>query len=426
MYCDFFGLRFHPFDDPADTRFFFQTAEGEEALASMEYESHDGGGMALLLGQAGTGKSLLIRMFLQRLRAPDRSVVLTWPASEQPHLIHAAAKGFGITVPASSDPTRCLSRLRGHLSRRVGADLKAILILDQAENLTAENMAQLAALSELQSDSRGLLSILLVGQPQFRNLLDLPETARIRQRVFGDRVLPPLTAAETERYIHHRLRVAGTGETPLFEPDAARAIHEASGGIPRLINRLCNTALLAAYGAGDGRVASALAAEVCGGVPAEPTGNDVAFIDNRPLTIDHPEPRGSHQATTVSAFVEAPGPDPGSTGSDPYGPDQIPSRDAGGKTPADPPAVPDTPLAQPWSHEPHVAASTALDHGGANDAARQSGDGVGLSASGLTRAESLLDRLEKALARAERAGVTTEASLTQHQAVEKHIHTLTT
>lgn len=263
MYCDFFGLHCRPFGDRADTRFFYPTGDCEEALAAMEYESRYGQGMSLLLGEAGSGKTLLIRTLLQQLTHNDHVVVLTWQADGPDRsggtmdLIRESCKGFGVTLPSAGNHGRCLSRLRRHLARTRKAGHRSMLIIDQAENLTAGNLGQLVTLTELQQDGDTLLSVFLVGQPHFRTLLHRPEFARIRQQLYGERVLPPLTLAETQEYVQHRLRIAGVGEKHPFDKEAVLMIHNASNGIPRLINRTCDAAMLAAYGTGEQRITRA-------------------------------------------------------------------------------------------------------------------------------------------------------------------------
>ena len=249
MYCDFFGLRCRPFEDRPDAQFFCATSDAEEALATMEYESHYGKGTTLVLGEAGTGKTLLVRTLLQRLHATDHVGVLTWPSTGQTDVVQETCKSFGVTLPADQSQDRFLARLRRHLVRTHQADHRSILIIDQAENLSVEGIRQVAALTELQHDGEGLLNIILVGQPRLRAALDRPEFARVRQQLYGERTLLPLSAADTETYVEHRLRVAGAGTTDVFDKDAVALIHEAADGIPRLINHIASAAMVASLAA---------------------------------------------------------------------------------------------------------------------------------------------------------------------------------
>ncbi len=182
MYCDFFGLRCRPFEDRADAQFFCPLADSEEALAAMEYESHFGKGMALVLGDSGTGKTLLIRTLLGRLDKSDHVVVLTWSQAALRDLVRAVAKGFGVSLPSSHRDTRCVSRLRRSLTRAIKAGHRSILIIDQAENLTCDQLAQLTTLADFEYDGSKLLNIIMVGQPRLQELVNQPDFARLRQQ----------------------------------------------------------------------------------------------------------------------------------------------------------------------------------------------------------------------------------------------------
>ena len=282
MYASFFGLGCLPFEDRADPQFFFTTSESEEALAAMEYEAHYGEGLGLVLGASGTGKTLLIRTLLSRLNSNDRAVIITWLANGALDLIRECCKGFGVTLGSSPNPARRLNRLRRHLQRAVAADQRPILILDQAENLTPDNMGELATLGDLQGDHGKLLTIILVGQPQFRSLMDKPELSRLKQRLYGDRTLSPLPLSETQEYIRHRLQVAGASDPELFGLQAVARIHEASGGIPRLINNICNAVMVAAYGAETTEISDVLVEEV-----TRRSTHGVRTMDARDVGVEH-------------------------------------------------------------------------------------------------------------------------------------------
>ena len=262
MYCDFFGLRCRPFEDRPDTQFFYATGGCEEALAAMEYESRFGQGFALIVGEAGTGKTLLVRTLLQRMPPSDHVVVLNGRPGGQMDLTREVCRGFGVTLQASQNEARCLARLRRNLQRTRKAEHRSILMVDQVENLSVGDMRQLTTLTELQHDGERLLRVILVGQSRFRSLLNRPEFARFRQQLYGGRVLSAYTPAETEAYVRHRLKIAGAGDVDLFDKQALALMHVASGGIPRLINRLGNAAMLAAYGAGQTHIDRSMVADV--------------------------------------------------------------------------------------------------------------------------------------------------------------------
>ncbi len=377
MYSNFFGLSCLPFEDRADTRFYCATSEREETLAAMEYESREGKGATLVLGEAGTGKTLLVRTLLLRFGSSDRVVVLTWPSGGGMSLVREACKAFGVSLPMAYSRARGLARLRKHLARSLARQRRPVLLVDQAEHLTVENLSQLTALMDLQHNGTPALSIILVGSPSLRTLLDKPEFAGIRQKFFDEHTIERFDPEMTRRYIKHRMQVAGAAGADVFEPEAMTLIHTASGGTPRLINHMCNAALVAAYGAGQKCVNARIAAEVTGIEPPMETpvtapAADIAadIVIEAPPIDDHPTPIAEPVPTAQM---------PTSVGSSFYGvmPDRF-TRPAADSTQ---PAIGDT--------EPQLA------------------------------------RLDRALARADRMATTSEAVLLQATAVEKHLTVLT-
>ncbi|MGB2987450.1 MAG: AAA family ATPase, partial [Phycisphaerae bacterium] len=386
MYSNHFGLRCRPFEDWVDTQFFYATADCEETLAAMEYESQHGRGISLLLGEAGTGKTLLIRTLLHRLDTSDHVAVLAWLPGEQVDLVRETAKGFGVSLPPSHHNARCVARLRRHLTYTRKANHRSVLIIDQAENLTPEAMTQLAALTDLQHDGERLLNIALVGQPHVRSVLDDPQFAQISQQLYGEHILRPLTLPEAERYVQHRLRIAGAGDVSLFDQEAVALIHEASNGIPRLINHMCDAAMLAACSAGESRINSDIAAEV-----ARKGGSEERCANASEL--------GVTTAEQVAIGL-------------PY--------EASSHVPADHAVTGSTRANQPST----AVVEERVDDWYRSDGRKQDAV-VALPEPTLARGEMLLERLERVLARADRMNATSEASLAQFTAVEKHLTALT-
>jgi MSHA biogenesis protein MshM len=264
MYCDYFGLRCRPFEDRADTRFLHQTPETEETLAAMEYAAQHGEGIALVMGEAGTGKTMLCRALVQRLSATDRAVILTMPTGRTYNIVRETCKAFGVlsSNQEHGGRTRPLHHLEKHLWQVNATGYRAILILDQAENLTPQSMTAVAALHELQVEGRPLLQIILVGQPQIMNALNDPRFSRLKQRVYGAPQLVPMAEEQIGGYLQQRLRVAGLRDAAIFDPAAAEQIHRAARGIPRLVDHIADACLLHAYAAQQKTVTPAIVLEV--------------------------------------------------------------------------------------------------------------------------------------------------------------------
>jgi|GEM_PF-2622968 len=265
MYENHFGFRCLPFEDRADAQFFFATPEREETLAAMEYEAHFGLGILVVQADAGMGKTLLVRTLACRLDAGDRPVILQWQAGTERSLIRECCKGFGVSIPSSGGDDRAVARLSRHLTRTRKSGHQSVLVVDQAENLSSANLVELSLLAEIEDGKGRLLPIILVGQSGLVALVQGSNDETLKQYVREVRQLRALDPSQCAAYIEHRLAVAGVAEGGLFTPDAMKAIHRASGGIPRLINRLGHSALVAAYGAGRARVESEMIVEVAGG-----------------------------------------------------------------------------------------------------------------------------------------------------------------
>jgi general secretion pathway protein A len=246
MYLAFYGLREKPFNATPDPRFLYMTPEHQEALAQLVYSVQDNRGFLVLTGEVGTGKTTLLHALLQRLDATT-----------------AAAKVFDSTLPFDGIlegmlrdfdlPTDGLSRVQQlraldrFLRERRSAGLSSVLIVDEAQNLSPETLEQVRLLSNFETPSQKLLQILLVGQPELWVKLQLPSLRQLRQRVELFCKTPALSPEQTNEYIRTRLRVAAARDVALFAPPAVARIAEYSGGIPRLINILCDHCLVMGY-----------------------------------------------------------------------------------------------------------------------------------------------------------------------------------
>jgi len=423
MYADFFGLRTLPFEDRADTQFFYPTAESQEALTALVYEIHHGTGLGLLIGEAGTGKTLLLRSLLLRLEKSHQTVVVTWPVSGVMDLVRECCKGFGVTLPPSLNQSHTLNRLRRHLGRCAGAGIRSILIIDQAQNLSLINIAQLAALAELCGERGRLLNVILAAQPLVRALLDRPEFGWIRQQLLGERTLSPFTQEETGRYIRHRLQIAGAGVTRLFDDLAIPLIHEVSEGVPRLINRVCHAAMQVAFAAQTPQIPRTIVEAVSNHGGSSLTVCPVV----RERTIAARELGSAKIGVGIGPWLgvtESPDRLANSDGSPmTTGPiDPSPQRSRALGLPVESPVIPAVIL----NHD--EVDDTESDANATSGASIVDGECDGFNGeyfvSGPNKGTLLLARLERAMARAEQMTSITEASFSRLTAVEQRLASL--
>jgi general secretion pathway protein A len=270
MYASYFGLRSEPFSIAPDPHYLFMSERHREALAHLLYGFGAGGGFVLLTGEIGTGKTTLCRLFLEQIPPNCNVAYIFNPKLTVPELLQSICEEFRIAVPQETSPTVkvYVDRLNEFLLQAHAAGRNNVLIIDEAQNLSAEVLEQLRLLTNLETRERKLLQIILIGQPELRQMLARPELEQLAQRVIARFHLDALTPAETHQYIRHRMDVAGLERPFPFESRALRRIHEVSRGVPRRINLLCDRALLGAFATSratvDKRTVSLAAQEVFG------------------------------------------------------------------------------------------------------------------------------------------------------------------
>ena len=260
MYAPFFGLSKEPFSIAPDPRFLFMSDMHREALAHLLYGVSGGGGFVLLTGEIGAGKTTVCRAFLDQVPAHCAVAYIFNPKLTVVELLQTVCEEFGVQTPATQATARgqapsvkdYVDALNGYLLAAHAAGCHAVLIIDEAQSLSADVLEQLRLLTNLETAEKKLLQIVLIGQPELRDMLARPELEQMAQRVIARYHLPALSAAETGQYIHHRLAVAGTsGARAPFDSRAVARIHAQTGGVPRRINLLCDRALLGAYAHGQ-------------------------------------------------------------------------------------------------------------------------------------------------------------------------------
>lgn len=269
MYAKSFGLSQDPFSIAPDPRYLFMSERHREALAHLLYGLGGGGGFVLLSGEIGTGKTTVCRCFLEQIPANCNVAYIFNPKLTAEELLRSICDEFHIALPPGAVTAKdFIDPLNHFLLRGHAAGQNNVLIIDEAQNLSADVLEQLRLLTNLETSERKLLQIVLIGQPELRRMLARPELEQLAQRVIARFHLDALSELETSHYIAHRLAVAGlTGASP-FHKQALARIHKLARGIPRRINLLSGRALLGAYADGltqvNRRTVDNAAAEVFG------------------------------------------------------------------------------------------------------------------------------------------------------------------
>jgi len=246
MYCKFYGLKERPFNVTADPNFFFASKIHREALSHLIYGGTERKGVIVLTGEIGTGKTTLCRFFLNRLGENTRTAFILNPYFSETELLEAIVRDFGIE-PSGGGRLSLVFELNKFLLRESEKGNNIILIIDEAQNLKAHMLEQVRLLSNLETEKQKLLQLVLVGQPELNRVLSLYELRQLRQRITVRYHISPLQHDEIKEYINHRLNIAGSNNRIEFTDDAIGCICDFSAGVPRLINIVCDRALLAGF-----------------------------------------------------------------------------------------------------------------------------------------------------------------------------------
>jgi general secretion pathway protein A len=247
MYKDYFRLTEMPFSIAPDPRFMYMSDRHREALAHLLYGVQGEGGILLLTGEVGTGKTTLCRCLLEQMDARCDVAFILNPKMSVEDLLKAICDEFHVELGAAAVSVKALvDAINSHLLRSNAQGRRAVLIIDEAQNLRPDVLEQLRLLTNLETNTRKLLQIILIGQPELRQMLRRAELRQVAQRIVARYHLGHLTRLEVAAYVVHRLRVAGT-QLPLIPYALTAPLYRLTGGVPRLINLVCDRALLGAY-----------------------------------------------------------------------------------------------------------------------------------------------------------------------------------
>jgi general secretion pathway protein A len=245
IYNDYYGFRESPFNITPDPRFLFFSRRHREAFNHVLFGIRERKGFIQLTGEVGAGKTTVCRAILEELGPAYRTALILNPCLTATQLLRSVLTEFGL--PRRADRAASIETLNQFLLEQIGAAKDVVLIIDEAQDLDLDLLEQVRLLSNLETDRRKLLQIVLIGQPELRDKLDARGLRQLRQRITVRYHLTPLDREETERYIAHRIIVAGCDRAPTFTPWAIRRIHAYSKGIPRLINAAADKTLLAGF-----------------------------------------------------------------------------------------------------------------------------------------------------------------------------------
>jgi general secretion pathway protein A len=263
MYEQFYGLRERPFDLTPNPRFLVLTESHREALANLEYGIGSRKGITLLVGEAGSGKTTMIRAAVEKLPARVHCVHLHNPTLTRTEFVEMLAARFGLSDEAAQSKAAMLIELEALLRARRASGEASVLVVDEAQSLPAELLEEIRLLANIETNDEKLLSLIIAGQPELAERLNDQSLRQLKQRVALRCELHPLSAQETAGYIAGRIRAAGGTGARVFTREAVALIHERSMGIPRTISVIADNALVGGLAASQRPVGSELVREIC-------------------------------------------------------------------------------------------------------------------------------------------------------------------
>jgi general secretion pathway protein A len=307
MYKKFFGLRESPFNVNPDPRYLYSTRHIQEALACLIYGIQTRKGFVLITGEVGTGKTTVLNKFLEWSRQEHiASAFMFNPRLSEAEFFDFMLADFGIPCD-STMKSRMLMDLNHWLLDQYKRGSRAVLIVDEAQNLSVDMLEEIRLLTNLETSTEKLLQVVLAGQPELEEKLNDPQLRQLRQRITLWAKTRPLTLLETHGYVKERLRIAGSTGEEIFSPGAIEVVHRHAQGIPRIINLFCEHALINAFAAHSKTVSDKVVEEIARDFNLEETDSDLQLTNvepaskstnaGHPLRVDH----GLHQVVKPSS-----------------------------------------------------------------------------------------------------------------------------
>lgn len=268
MYEQFYGLKEKPFNMTPDSRYFYPSAKHTDALNHMVYSIEERRGFVVITGEIGSGKTTISRILLGKLDPSTKTAIIRNTQLSAKELIAQVLDELEVSFDARMTKTQLINRFNDYLVDQLAEGNNVVLLIDEAQNLKPAVLEEVRMLSNLETEREKLVQIILMGQPELRSKLWLKNLAQLRQRVVLYYHLTPLDEAETAAYVMHRLHVAGANSKPIFASNALSRIYYHSQGIPRIINSLCDRALLTGYINDTATIGPAVVDEVAAELPA--------------------------------------------------------------------------------------------------------------------------------------------------------------